>query len=37
VADTSPDRRALEDGLDRQAVLPRIRDQLSTGTAAVGL
>jgi hypothetical protein len=37
MADTHPDRRALEDGLERQAVLPRIRDQLSTDTAAVGL
>ena len=31
------DRRILEDGLERNAVLPRIHDQLSTGTAAVGL
>ncbi len=29
--------QALEEGLDRKAVLPRLRDQLNAGTAPVGL
>jgi len=34
---TATDRKTLEDGLDRKAVLPRIRDQLAAGPPVSGL